>query len=175
MSKHQQTIIPKGEVPEKMPSGLQKLYTFGPFDAEDGEKLTEKHLKNILKKIRKKQNLSLFFGPDSYLDIEDKYLNIEIDKECILIQYVVGDCSEDGYVCGSFDPDYLDSDEESPMVPGDGQSVILKRYIMYDSALAADCIEYFARTGALYPGMAWLKESTSWYDDTPESSEKEAY
>lgn len=76
--------------------------------------------------------------------------------------YVANDGSKDYYCCGCFDPDYLDSDEESPMVPGDCQSVISKRYIMYDPELAADCIEYFARTGELYPGMAWLKEFTDW-------------
>ena len=174
MQKHQ-TIIPKGEIPEKMPSGLQELYTFGPFEDDDGERLTEENLKKILKKIRNSQKFSLFLGPDSYLDLEGKYMHIEVDDGCIAFQYVVDDGSENGYFCCCFDPDYLDSDEESPMVPGDGQSIILKRYIMHDLALAADCVEYFSRTGALYPGMAWLKEYTSWYDDTPESSpEKEA-
>ena len=43
------------------------------------------------------------------------------------------------------------------MIPGDGQSIILKKYTMHDPELAANCIEYYARTRQLYPGMAWLK------------------
>lgn len=83
-------------------------------------------------------------------------MQLEIDKDWIFIQYVVNEGGKERYYCG-FDPEYLDSDEESPMVPGDGQSVILKRYIIHDPRLAAECVEYYARTGKLYPGMEWLK------------------
>lgn len=31
------------------------------------------------------------------------------------------------------------------------------RYTMQDPELAEKCVEYFARTGELYPGIAWLK------------------
>ena len=43
--------------------------------------------------------------------------------------------------------------------PGDGQSVIPKKFTMHDPELAAQCIEYYARTRKLYPGMEWLKET----------------
>jgi hypothetical protein len=32
------------------------------------------------------------------------------------------------------------------------------RYTMQDSKLAAKCVKYFAQTGELYPGAAWLAE-----------------
>ena len=81
----------------------------------------------------------------------------EINDDWISFCYVIHDTYPDSYFCCCFDPDYLDSDEESPMIPGDGQSIILKKYTMHDPELAANCIEYYARTRQLYPGMAWLK------------------
>ncbi|MDE7185702.1 MAG: hypothetical protein K2O40_14865 [Lachnospiraceae bacterium] len=155
-----QTIIPKEASPAAMPSGLQVLYTFDAF-GHDGEKLTEAALKKLVRKIQRADNVSVFLCPSDDIEtaLEEEYFQVEIDDRWIALQYVVGDTSPDAYFCSCFDPDYLDSDEESPMVPGDGQSVILKKYTMHDPKLAADCVEYYARTGKLYPGMAWLKEA----------------
>lgn len=157
MSGYNETIIPKGEIPT-MPSILQTIYTFSAF-GDGGERLTEDALKKLVKNIRKAKRLSVFLCPDSDIEtaLEEEYMQVEIDSGWIFIQYVVKDGCGDGYCCSCFDPDYLESDEESPMVPGDGQSVILKRYTMHDPKLAADCAEYYARTGRLYPGMEWLK------------------
>ncbi|MDE6365764.1 MAG: hypothetical protein K2L86_16145, partial [Lachnospiraceae bacterium] len=126
-----------------------------------GEKLTEADLKKLVRTIQRADNVSVFLCPSDDIEtaLEEEYFQVEIDDRWIALQYVVGDTSPDGYFCSCFDPDYLDSDEESPMVPGDRQSVILKKYTMHDPKLAADCVEYYARTGKLYPGMAWLKEA----------------
>lgn len=157
MLNQKETIIPKGEVPEKMPSGLQVLYTFDAF-GRDGEQLTEASLKKLMKSIRKSKKISIFLypNPDIETALEEEYMNLEIDGDWIAF-HVVHDTYPDSYFCSCFDPDYLDSDEESPMIPGDGQSIILKKYTMHDPELAANCIEYYARTRQLYPGMAWLK------------------
>lgn len=157
MLNQKETIIPKGEVPEKMPSGLQVLYTFDAF-GRDGKQLTEASLKKLVKSIRKSKKISIFLCPNSDIEtaLEEEYMNLEIDGDWIAF-HVVRDTYPDGYFCSCFDPDYLDSDEESPMIPGDGQSIILKKYTMHDPELAANCIEYYARTRQLYPGMAWLK------------------
>ena len=160
MYQNLQTIIPKGEVPENMPSELQVLYTSDAF-GNGGKQLTEDDLKTILDKIQAAQKLSIFLCPNPDLEsaLEEEYLQLEIDNGWISFQYVVNDCCKDGYVCSCFDPDYLDSNEESPMIPGDKQSIILKKYTMHDPELAAQCIEYYARTRKLYPGMEWLKET----------------
>lgn len=157
MLNQKETIIPKGEVPEKMPSGLQVLYTFDAF-GRDGEQLTEASLKKLMKSIRKSKKISIFLypNPDIETALEEEYMNLEIDGDWIAF-HVVHDTYPDSYFCSCFDPDYLDSDEESPMIPGDGQSIILKKYTMHDPELAANCIEYYARTRQLYPSMAWLK------------------
>lgn len=158
MSKNNETIIPKSEIPAKMPSSLRTIYTFDAF-GDGGEQLTESSLKKLVKNIPQAKRLSVCLCPDSDIEtaLEEEYMQLEIDSGWIFIQYVVNDGCQDGYCCSCFDPDYLDSDEESPMVPGDGQTVILKRYTMHDPKLAADCVEYYARTGRLYPGMEWLK------------------
>lgn len=160
MIKKQQIIIPKEELPEKMPSNLQDLYTFDIFGKDDGEKLTETDLKKLVKKIKKAKKFSILLGPNPDIEttLEEEYLQLEIDGAWIFIQLVIHDTYPDSCLYSSFDPDYLDSDEESPMRPGDGQSVILKRNTMHDSELAANCIEYYVRTRKLYPGMAWLKQ-----------------
>ena len=158
MLNQKETIIPIGELPEKMPSGLQTLYTFDAF-GHDGKQLTEANLKKLLKKIRHSQDISIFLCPNSDIEtaIEEEYMNLEINDDWISFCFVIHHTYPDSYFCCCFDPDYLDSDEESPMIPGDGQSIILKKYTMHDPELAANCIEYYARTRQLYPGMAWLK------------------
>lgn len=154
------TIISPETPPPAMPTGLKILYTFDAFGHDDGEKLTEADLQQLIHSIQQADKVSVFLSPHDDVEtaIEEEFFQIEIDNRWIAIQYVVGDTSPDGYFCSCFDPDYLDSDEESPMVPGDCQSIILKKYTMHDPKLAAECVEYFARTGKLYPGMAWLRQ-----------------
>ena len=162
MSKSKTTIIPKQDPPPAMPSGLQILYTFDAF-GHDGKQLTEASLKKLVQKVQKGENVSVYLCPSDDMEtaIEEEYFQVEIDNRWIAIQYVVEDTSPDGYYCSCFDPDFLDSDEESPMVPGDRQSVIPKKYTMHDPKLAAECVEYYARTGKLYPGMEWLRQEAS--------------
>ena len=64
---------------------------------------------------------------------------------------------EDEAFYSSFNPAYLDSDEESNTGTIYGSFMQL-RYTMQDPKLAAKCVEYFARTGEPYPGAAWLTE-----------------
>ena len=58
--------------------------------------------------------------------LEEEYMNLEVEDGWISFGYVIRDTYPDSYFCSCFDPNYLDSDEESPMIPGDGQSIILK-------------------------------------------------
>lgn len=147
-------IIPKGEVPEKMPSGLHIKYICDAFFEE--EELTEENLNKLLKGIQKGNNIGIFLCQD--VELEGSYMNVEIDNGWISI--LINEELEDGNYSSycSFNPDYLDSDEISPMNHSDGQSIIYTRETMHDLELAALCTEYYARTGKPYPGMAWLKD-----------------
>lgn len=155
MSDKRQTIVPAGNPLEKFPSGLQKLYLkeYG----QAGEiltELTEKNLKQLLRKIRwrKVMEAYLWWNPNE----EGDCFNIEVNPSWIAFQYVVNDGMKDGCFYSSFDPAYLDSDEESDTGTIYGSFMPL-RYTMHDARLAIKCVEYFARTGKLYPGTAWLK------------------
>ncbi len=142
----------------EMPLGLCIKYMSSAYGGK--REITEDSLKHLLKKIRKGQNLGVFLFQDP--DFEDSYMQIEIDKELIFLQYVDSPGTQEECSYSSFQPDFLDSEEESPMCCSDGQSIILMRYTMQNPQLAAKCVEYFVRTGRLCPEMAWLKSWQVW-------------
>ncbi len=154
-----QTILPADNSPVKFPAGLQDLYLeeYGDKVKRDIEKLTEENLKELLKRIRRRktEEAYLWWNPNG----EGDNFNIEVNRSWIAFQYVVNDGMEDGCFYSSFDPAYLDSDEESEVGTIYGCFMPL-RYTMHDAKLAVKCVEYFARTGKLYPGTAWLKTPT---------------
>ncbi len=157
---NREIIIPSEGSLEPFPSGLQELYL---TMTEEGsrkisEKLTEKNLKLLLRKIHHKKTMEAYLWWNS--DEEGDFFNIETNPDWIAFQYVFHDGMEDGCFYSCFNPAYLDSEEESETGTFYGCFMPL-RYTMYDPKLAAKCVEYFARTGKLYPGTAWLKESCS--------------
>ena len=149
------SIVPEGNPPEKMPSGIKKLYIYDAYGEKNGKRITEKDLNRLLEDIRNKEGVGISLYKDP--DLEGDYMQIEANNNLIFLQYVENYCMADECVYSCFNPDYLYSDEWSPIDASDGQSVILMRYTMEDAGLAAKCVEYFVRTGQLYPGMAWLR------------------
>ena len=157
MSDNHEFIIPVGNPVKKFPFGLQELY----LDVcENGQppicyqRLKENNLKRLIRKIHKRKTLGASL---SCPDRNEDYFEIEVNPSWIAFEYVVNNGMEDEAFYSSFNPDYLDSDEESDTNTIYG-SFMQMRYTMQDPKLAAKCVEYFARTGELYPGMAWLTE-----------------
>lgn len=157
MSGNHEIIIPVGHLVKKFPSVLQELY----LDVcEHGklpichQRLTEKKLKQLIRKIHKRKVLGAVL---SCPDRDEDYFEIEVNPSWIAFEYVVNNGMEDEEFHSSFNLDYLDSDEESDTSTIYGSFMQL-RYTMQDSKLAAKCVEYFARTGELYSGAAWLTE-----------------
>ncbi len=150
---HEEIIIPENDFQET-PSGIHIKYMVSGVDYNIDD-INENNLRDFIGELRNGGNLGYYFSQDP--DLEDNYMLIETDEGNICLQYVENCGTENETFYSSFDPDYLGSDEESDMQCSDGQSIILKRYIMRDFALAADCVEYFVRTGKLYPKMKWLK------------------
>lgn len=148
-------IIPKKDGDISMPDRIVTPYIGTVFG--EAEELTEIRLQTLVQQIQNGESLGIILGQD--FDFEEDYMQIEIDGGRICFQYIrdIGTDAECFY--SSFDPDFLDSEEEAPINCTDGQSVLLMRHTMQDPVLAAKCVEYFARTGALYPGMTWLKGS----------------
>lgn len=155
MDINHQSVIPKGNPPEKMPSGIKEFYILDECREENGKRITEEALSKLLEDIRNKEGVGISLYKDP--DLEGDYMQIEADGNLIFLQYVENYCTSDECIYSCFNPNCLDSDEWSPIEASDGQSVILMRYTMDDHELAAICVEYFVRTGQLYPGMAWLK------------------
>ncbi len=96
---------------------------------------------------------AVLFCPDR----DGDYFEIEVNPSWIAFEYVVNNGMEDEEFYSSFNPDYLDSDEESNTSTIYGSFMQLC-YTMHDPKLAAKCVEYFARTRELYQGAAWLAE-----------------
>lgn len=117
--------------------------------------ISEKGVQKIIENVRNKKYKSLYLSLDPNGEADCcKYFTMESNDEWIAIQ-VVDDINKTWY--SSFDINYLDSEEVSPIECSDGQSEILKKYTMHNIKLAADCIEWFIRTSEPYPGMEWLK------------------
>ncbi len=146
-------VIRANDTLAETPSGLYMKYITSVF-GED-EELTEERLKGLIQKIEQGQNMGVCLGQD--LDLEEDYMRIEIDNGLICFQYIQNMGTKEECFYSSFNPAYLNTEEESPIRCSDGQSIILMRYTMQNPELAAKCVEYFARTGKLYPGMEWHK------------------
>lgn len=158
MSIQHEEIMKAEEWLEEMPSDLHIKYMISAFGNE--EEITDEGLDHLVRKIKECQNLGIYLSQDP--NLEGDHLHIEIDHNWIFLQYLEHDGTKDACFYSSFNSAYLDSEEESPMRCSDGQSIILKRYTMHDSKMAARCVEYFVRTGNLYSGMSWLKGWTDW-------------
>lgn len=147
-------IIRKTAVPP-LPEGLKIQYAgWGALPGMEIDGISEKSVQDMAERVRDGRCSSLFLSPDE--DCEKGYLTLESSPDLIFLQIWDAE-SETAWAC--FDPAYLDSDEEAPIEPSDGQSVFPMKCTMQDRNLAALCVEWYAHTLEPYPGMDWLRES----------------
>lgn len=151
-------IIKKGPVPA-MPEDIWVHYANQEFNTgEDTEikDLSEAGVQDLVEKVRNGTYQSLYLTPNEDGEIEEGFLQLESAEGGgrIFLQ-IANDEEHTAWSC--FDPEYLDSDEESPIECSDGQSEIPMKTTMRDRELAAKCVEWYAHTGQPYPGMDWLK------------------
>ena len=151
-------VIKKRKV-SPLPKGVLIKYGNWEFNSnEDTEikDLSDTGVKNIVEKIRSGLCESLYLTPDEDGEIDGGFLQLECGgSELIFLQ--IGESYEEETFWTCFNPDYLDSDEEATIEPGDGQSVFPLKCTMRDRELAAKCVEWYAHTCEPYPGMDWLK------------------
>ena len=151
-------IVKKGPVPE-LPNGIWIHYANQEFNTgEDTEikDLSESGIKDLVEKVRNGTYQSLYLTPNEDGELEDGYFQLESggDSGRIFLQI----CDEENRTAWAcFDPEFLETNEEAPIEPSDGQSVIPLRNTMRDRELAAKCVEWYAHTGEPYPGMDWMK------------------
>lgn len=149
-------FIPKSETPAEMPKGIVvKYYLCWPGEPE---KITEQRCQEIM------NNLQNGNWGDIYLtnnpDLEEDLMQLESGDGLFALQYMrdnSGMTGEDGAWYSTYDPEYLESDEETDIECSDGQSMIQRKYTTTDKEAVMTAIEYFIRTGKLWNGISWMK------------------
>ena len=147
-------IVKKGDVPP-LPEGVKiRMASRGALPGLEIQDLSEESIRSIVDKVRTRKYRSVMMAPDE--ENEEGFLELESSDELIFLQIWDAE-TETSWAC--FDPELLDSNEEAPITPSDGQSVFPMKCTMRDRELAARCVEWYAHTLEPYPGMDWLKET----------------
>ena len=147
-------IVKKGNVPP-LPEGVKiRMASRGALPGLEIQDLSGKSIRSIVDKVRTGKYRSVMMAPDE--ENEEGFLELESSDELIFLQIWDAE-TETSWAC--FDPELLDSNEEAPITPSDGQSVFPMKCTMRDRELAARCVEWYAHTLEPYPGMDWLKET----------------
>ena len=147
-------IVKKGDVPP-LPEGVKiRMASRGALPGLEIQNLSEESIRSIVEKVRTGKYRSVMMAPDE--ENEEGFLELESSDELIFLQIWDAE-TETSWAC--FDPELLDSNEEAPITPSDGQSVFPMKCTMRDRELAARCVEWYAHTLEPYPGMDWLKET----------------
>ena len=147
-------IVKKGDVPP-LPEGVKiRMASRGALPGLEIQDLSGKSIRSIVDKVRTGKYRSVMMAPDE--ENEEGFLELESSDELIFLQIWDAE-TETSWAC--FDPELLDSNEEAPITPSDGQSVFPMKCTMRDRELAARCVEWYAHTLEPYPGMDWLKET----------------
>lgn len=147
-------IVKKGDVPP-LPEGVKiRMASRGALPGLEIQDLSEESIQSIVDKVRTGKYRSVMMAPDE--ENEEGFLELESSDELIFLQIWDAE-TETSWAC--FDPELLDSNEEAPITPSDGQSVFPMKCTMRDRELAARCVEWYAHTLEPYPGMDWLKET----------------
>lgn len=147
-------IVKKGNVPP-LPEGVKiRMASRGALPGLEIQDLSEESIQSIVDKVRTGKYRSVMMAPDE--ENEEGFLELESSDELIFLQIWDAE-TETSWAC--FDPELLDSNEEAPITPSDGQSVFPMKCTMRDRELAARCVEWYAHTLEPYPGMDWLKET----------------
>lgn len=147
-------IIKKREVPA-LPEGIKiQMASRGALSSQEIQDISEKSIQDIVHKVCTGKYRSLMMAPNE--EIDEGYLMLESSDDLIFLE--IWDAETDtAWSC--FNPALLDSKEEAPIEPSDGQSVFPLKCTMHDRELAAKCVEWYAHTCEPYPGMDWLKNT----------------
>ena len=112
-------FIPVAEVPAEIPDGIAaKYYVRWPGSFHE---ITQDNVKRIMKNLRSGNWMDIYLYHEK--DEEGDYLDLETDGTLYNLSY-----GEDmGQIWWStYDPEYVDSDEETDIPHSDGQSIIYR-------------------------------------------------
>ena len=151
-------FIPVAEVPAEIPDGIAAHYYIRwPGDFHE---ITPENVKRIMKNLRGGKWMDIYLYQEA--DEEGDYLDLETDGTLFNLSYG----EEMGQIWWStYDPDYLDSDEETDIPHSDGQSIIFRETTTADKEAVMTAIEYFIHTGRLWDGIPWMKSWQEWAEE----------
>ena len=151
-----QENLPKSGTPAEMPQGIGVIYYVrwpnGP------EELTSDSLKQVMQNLREGKWENIFLTSDA--DFEQNFMQLESGGGLYALQFIqdnTGGIGEEAAWFTTFTPEFLGSNEETDIDCSDGQSVIFREDTTTDKDAVMTAIEYFARTGKLWDGIAWMK------------------
>lgn len=163
-------IIPKQEtVPSFDPKAVAVKYIeyYAPSGvAYNEDEITPKIISKILKEVSEGINVNLFLDPDG----ESDWMEVLSDGEWLYFGRfrLYENHREDEYFF-SYNPDYAstvaqiveedysDKSVWTELLSG-GQSLIPKVHAVTDMENGVKAVEFFIRTGELYPGIDWVQE-----------------
>lgn len=149
-------FIPEDETPDRIPWEIAVKYYICWPDAP-GE-ITHDSCQEILENLRNGQWGDIYLTNDP--DLEGDFMQLESGDGLFFLQYVMdnsGMTGEEAAYFSTYDPEYLDSGEETDICCSDGQSVILRKHTTADKDSVMTAIEYFIHTGKLWNGIRWMK------------------
>ena len=151
-------FIPVAEVPAEIPDGIAAHYYIRwPGDFKE---ITPDNVEQIMKNLRDGEWMDIYLYHEA--DEEGDYLDLETDGTLFNLSYG----EEMGQIWWStYDPDYLDSDEETDIPHSDGQSIIFRETTTADKEAVMTAIEYFIHTGRLWDGIPWMKSWQEWVEE----------
>lgn len=147
-------IIPKQEIIPAFDSKVIKIkyINYDPVldsNEYDEENITETLVSQILKEIPDGIEVLLYL--DSYG--EEDFLEVLCDGEWLALCR----CTDTNEVYYSYNHCFAGTEELSPLESG-GQSPVEKYLAINDIDAGVKAVEYFIRTGELYPGIDWAKD-----------------
>lgn len=150
-------IIPKQEQPSPFdPTAIQIKhisYYDPPYTSYEEDDITEDLIAAILAAIPQGINIYLSLNPYG----EDELFEINCDGKWLAIGFSShgGTKNEKNYY--SYNPEYAESTEFAPVQSG-GQSPIEKYLALTDIEIGVKAVEYFIRTGKIYPCIDWAEQ-----------------
>jgi len=147
-------VISKQEAIPTLDTQSIKIKHIAYYPSRNGEyeeeQITETLIAKLLSQIPKGINVNLSLIPYG----EDDWLEVVCDGTWLALGY----CSDGG--CDnyySYNADFAGTAEFTPLKSG-GQSPIEKYLAIQDISAGVKAVEYFIRTGELYPGIDWAHQ-----------------
>ena len=141
------SIIPKQDmIPAFNSEAIKVRIVEADDDLGNFDEITEESIASILSEIPKGIAVALYLDPNGDTD----WLEVQSDGKWLSLVFY----SDDEYTI--YNPKFAGKPDLTTLESG-GQSHIEKVFAIQDMEIGIKAVEYFIRTGELYPGIDWAK------------------